>query len=300
MLLRQTTALASPSVPIWSLESDEAEETESDGAVLAASSRGGDGAGGTGKGALQDGFGKYTEAFVDDEYTYEDELDDEEYDEEFDPWVFIHGLPPLSSCVRANRPPILPRKSPVHKNKNTLVLDLDETLVHCTVDEVANADVVFPVVFNGEQYQVHVQKRPHVDEFLRAVAEKFEVVVFTASQRVYADKLLDILDPGRKLIKHRLFRDACLLVEGNYLLLPDEPWRELWDGAGALLDERWFVDTAVDDAMTRVMGRHVAVGRSAEEAKSRADGNDRLNGEMVWAARGNADVHVPSYEWEGA
>jgi hypothetical protein len=44
----------------------------------------------------------------------------------------------------------------------------------------------------------------------------------------------------------------------------------------------------------------VAVGRSAEEAKSRADGNDRLNGEMVWAARGNADVHVPSYEWEGA
>ena len=43
-----------------SLESDEAEETESDGAVLAASSRGGDGASGTGKGALQDGFGKYT------------------------------------------------------------------------------------------------------------------------------------------------------------------------------------------------------------------------------------------------
>ena len=61
-----------------------------------------------------------------------------------------------------------------------------------------------------------------------------------------------------------------ILVEGNYLLLPDEPWRELWDGDGALLDERWFVDTAVDDAMTRVMGRHVAVGRSAEEAKSRA------------------------------
>ena len=33
------------------------------------------------------------------------------------------------------------------------------------------------------------------------------------------------------------------------------------------------------------MRRHVAVGRSAEDAKMRADGNDRPNGELVWANR---------------
>ena len=65
--------------------------------------------------------------------------------------------------------------------------------------------------------QVHVHTRPHLEDFLRAVAQHFEVVVFTASQQVYADKLLDIIDPGRELIKHRVFRDSCLLVEGNYL-----------------------------------------------------------------------------------
>ena len=27
----------------------------------------------------------------------------------------------------------------------------------------------------------------------------------------------DIIDPKKELIKHRLFRDSCLLVEGNYL-----------------------------------------------------------------------------------
>ena len=208
-----------------SLESDEAEEMESDGAVLAASSRGGGeprgdvvGVSGAGKGTLRDGFGKWTESFVDDEYTYEDELDDEEYDEEFDPWVFIHGLPPLSSCVRANRPAILPRKSPVHKNKNTLVLDLDETLVHSNLEQtIEEADFSFPVTFNGQQHIVNVRRRPYLVEFMEFAARHFEVVVFTASQRVYAERLLNKIDPNQVLIKHRLYRESCVLVEGNYM-----------------------------------------------------------------------------------
>jgi len=100
--------------------------------------------------------------------------------------------------------------------KKTLVLDLDETLVHCRLDKSENPDIVITVPFAGVEYEVAVYKRPHFAEFLKSVAQHFEVVVFTASQRVYADKLLDILDPD-KFIKHRLFRDSCVLVHGNYL-----------------------------------------------------------------------------------
>lgn len=77
------------------------------------------------------------------------------------------------------------------------VLDLDETLVHSTLDGCDEPDFSFPVAFNGREHRVHVRRRPHLQQFLQQCAELFEVVVFTASQKVYAEQLLNILDPSR-------------------------------------------------------------------------------------------------------
>lgn len=147
----------------------------------------------------------------------EDDDSDEYYqtgDDEFNPYQFIGGLPPHPSVAIRGKI-CLPQS--LQQFKTTLTLDLDETLVHCSVEAIPNPDIVFPVSFNGASYQVFVRKRPYLDHFLETVAKNFEIVVFTASQRVYADKLLDLIDPRKELIKHRLFREACLLVQGNYI-----------------------------------------------------------------------------------
>jgi RNA polymerase II subunit A small phosphatase-like protein len=56
---------------------------------------------------------------------------------------------------------------------------------------------VIEIELDGAIYKVYVRKRPYVDEFMREVGKKFEVVVFTASLAKYADPLLDILDKDR-------------------------------------------------------------------------------------------------------
>ena len=44
---------------------------------------------------------------------------------------------------------------------------------------------------------LQVRKRPHLQEFLERCAELFEVVIFTASQKIYAEQLLNVIDAKR-------------------------------------------------------------------------------------------------------
>lgn len=135
-----------------------------------------------------------------------------------DPTAASYGLGHRQNQPQFKHPPTLPL-GPADGRKPTLVLDLDETLVHSNVEPVENVDYQFGVNFSGAVYQVFVRKRPFVDEFLRRAAEWYDIVLFTASQAVYADKVLEHLtkDVGKDVFSHRLYRNDCTMADGNYM-----------------------------------------------------------------------------------
>ncbi|KAJ1284428.1 hypothetical protein BS78_03G203400 [Paspalum vaginatum] len=122
------------------------------------------------------------------------------------------GLPDLMDVDSPSR--LL--KTPVRRKHATLVLDLDETLVHSTLDHCDNADFTLEVFFNMKNHTVYVRKRPYLKMFLEKVAQMFELVIFTASQRIYAEQLIDRLDPDGTYISRRIYRESCIFSDGCY------------------------------------------------------------------------------------
>ena len=123
---------------------------------------------------------------------------------------------PSNRCNKLNPKKLLLPPKPHNLTKKTLLLDLDETLVHSSFTPFEKNDIVLNVDFEGVMYNIYVLVRPDAELFIKTVAKFYEVVIFTASISKYASPLLDILDK-EKNIKYRLYRDQCTFINGIYI-----------------------------------------------------------------------------------
>lgn len=151
--------------------------------------------------------------------------------------------------------PLLPAPLEANKHKKCLVLDLDETLVHSSFHPTAVFDFQIKVEIDGVHHDVYVAKRPGCEIFLEPAAEKYELVVFTASLAKYADPVLDALDP-KGLIFWRLFRDSCVARGSQFvkdmsllgrpaesaMILDNSPTSYYFQPEQAIPIESWFDD----------------------------------------------------------
>ena len=99
----------------------------------------------------------------------------------------------ISESLISQKPKI-PFLPPINPNyKYTLVLDLDETLIH----------------YISEEDFAYIQIRPGAEEFLKDLSKYYEIVIFTAALQMYADLVIDGIDP-EKCVKYRLYRQHTI------------------------------------------------------------------------------------------
>lgn len=148
----------------------------------------------------------------------------------------------MTKYPRAPAPPrpLIPRRQPSytlaepvtgHSPRKTLILDLDETLIHSIAKggrmssghmvEVKLATLLTPsgLPVQGPQHPIlyYVHKRPHCDDFLRRVCKWYNLVIFTASVQEYADPVIDWLETERKFFSGRLYRQHCTFRHGAFI-----------------------------------------------------------------------------------
>ena len=132
--------------------------------------------------------------------------------------------------------------------RKVLLLDLDETLIHADFDEqyindkydaiikfkecceekeknIINVDNENDSTWSGlgddEEDNIHsvgIFVRNGVHEFLKEVNKYFDVGIFTASVKEYADAVISFLDPENKLIKYKLYRNNCINFNDSFMI----------------------------------------------------------------------------------
>jgi len=204
----------------------------------------------------------------------------QKYREDQDQFIFMSSVVPRNNEQELSEEDfLLPPRNPNDVRK-TLVLDLDETLVHCFLEYEENAAYDWTFQVDGEDalFDVFCRVRPYLEEFLKECAKMFELVLFTASQDNYANKVLDLVDPAG-YIQYRLFRRHCTKVRGNFvkdlsllgrelsqtIIIDNSPLAFAFQPSNGIPCDNWF-DDQMDEEFSHLLQilRHL---KTAEDVR---------------------------------
>ena len=86
----------------------------------------------------------------------------------------------------------------------TLVLDLDETLIH------------FKSNPNNES-SGKIMIRPFLYDFLKSIKKDFELIIFTAATQDYADPIINAIEKDEKYFDYRLYRIHTTIIDNDFV-----------------------------------------------------------------------------------
>ena len=86
----------------------------------------------------------------------------------------------------------------------SLILDLDETLIHFKIKNENDSEGV-------------LQIRPGVIPFLEKVGKFYELIVFTAATQDYGDLLIDAIEENNVYFEHRFYRQHTIIIGNDFV-----------------------------------------------------------------------------------
>ena len=91
-----------------------------------------------------------------------------------------------------------------NKKKYTLVISLDETLIHFKKANIKTNQGI-------------IQLRPGILEFFEAIKPYYEIILFCNGNKKYSDLIINSVDKKKKYVDHRLYREQCIVVNNDYV-----------------------------------------------------------------------------------
>jgi len=104
-----------------------------------------------------------------------------------------------------------------NKYKYTLVLDMDETLIHFVYrnKNIKNM-ITYDMIEQNDLNQLGMfLLRPYTKYFFEKLKNLYEIIIFTNGIKEYCDKILSLIDPNLEYIKFRLFRKHSISKDND-------------------------------------------------------------------------------------
>ena len=108
----------------------------------------------------------------------------------------------------------------INNNKQILFIDLDETLIHSDIYDkksfiINNYDKILKFKYDNLYYYIGINFRKNLNFFLKKVSKYFNLILFTASYKEYADVIIDYIDPENNIFKKRFYKESCINLDDN-------------------------------------------------------------------------------------
>lgn len=147
---------------------------------------------------------------------------------------------------------------------------------HLSNDVLVQQDILHR---KGAHFTFDAQGFVQLVQALRNIENSLDIPEFDRSQDNVVFKGLNVNSDNR-----------IILVEGNYLLLDEQPWSEL----KSLFDLSICISPELDEIRQRLLKRWLDHGYSEHDALRKVQSNDLLNAEYILKNSKAADISISS------